>query len=207
MTTTAAGFTRYAGSRINRVEDARLLRGHGTYVDDIVRPGMLHACFVRSPLARGRIVVIDTAEAVALPGVHAVFVAEDLNPGVHEQWHARFGPDVTGDAATPLAEDEVRFVGDPVALVVAENRYIAEDACELVVVDYEPLPRHRRLRCRRRKPRCSSTRPTASNVIHDDGAPASPALEEAFAAAAHVVGGDDPPAGLRRRCRSRPVAS
>ncbi len=70
--TTAA---RYAGTRVHRVEDARLLTGHGTFVDDIVRPGMLHACFVRSPFARARINGIDTSAALALPGVHAVFVA------------------------------------------------------------------------------------------------------------------------------------
>jgi len=187
VTTTTAGFTRYAGSRINRVEDARLLRGHGTYVDDIVRPGMLHASFVRSPLARGRIVSIDTAEARALAGVRAVFVAGDLNPGMHEQWHSQLGPDSPETPRPPLAEDEVRYVGDPVALVVADNRYIAEDACERVVVDYEPLP-----------PIVDYVAAIESevlvheaygnNVIHDDGAPASAALKEAFAAAAHVVG-------------------
>jgi carbon-monoxide dehydrogenase large subunit len=185
VTTTSAGFTRYTGSRIPRVEDPRLLCGRGTYVDDIERPGMLHACFVRSPLARGRIVSIDVAAARALPGVHAVFTAADLNPGVHEQWHSQLGPASPETPRPPLAEDEVRFVGDPVALVVADNRYLAEDACELVVVEYEPLPAivdyvaavdsdvlvhagH------------------GSNVVHDDGAPASE-LEPVFAEAAHVV--------------------
>src|SRR3546814_4575990 len=81
MTTVAAGFTRYTGSRVHRVEDSRLLRGRGTFVDDISRPGMLHACFVRSYEARGRIVSIDADEARALPGVQAVFVAGDLQPG------------------------------------------------------------------------------------------------------------------------------
>ena len=185
MTTPSAGFTRYTGSRIPRVEDPRLLSGRGTYVDDVVRPGMLHACFVRSSLARGRIVSIDTTEARALPGVRAVFVAEDLNPGVHEQWHSQLGSASPETPRPPLAEGEVRFVGDPVALVVADSRYIAEDACDLVVVEYEPLPAvvdyiaavdsdvlvHEDY---------------GSNVIHDDGAPAS-TLDDVFAAAAHVV--------------------
>ncbi len=132
--------TRYAGTRVPRVEDTRLLTGHGTFVDDIVRPGMLHACFVRSPFARARIVGIDASAALALPGVRAVFTAADLNPEVKEAWHAVAGKDVPDTPRPPLAEGEARFVGDPVALVVAENRYVAEDAVELVDVDYEPLP-------------------------------------------------------------------
>src|SRR3546814_6896571 len=91
---------------------------------------MLHVCFVRSYEARGRIVSIDADEARALPGVHAVFVAGDLNPGVHEQWHSQLGPASPETPRPPLAEGEVRFVGDPVALVIAESRYIAEDASE-----------------------------------------------------------------------------
>ena len=74
----------YAGTRVARVEDTRLLTGHGTFVDDITRPGMLHACFVRSPFARARINGIDTSAALALPGVRAVFTADDLNPEVKE---------------------------------------------------------------------------------------------------------------------------
>jgi carbon-monoxide dehydrogenase large subunit len=75
-----AGAARYAGSRVHRVEDARLLTGRGTYVDDVQLPAMLHACFVRSPYARARIVDIDPSEALTLAGVRAVFVAADLNP-------------------------------------------------------------------------------------------------------------------------------
>ena len=101
---------------------------------------MLHACFVRSPFARARINGIDTSAALALPGVHAVFTAADLNPDVKEAWHAVAGKDIPDTPRPPLAEGEVKFVGDPVALVVAESRYIAEDAVELVDVDYEPLP-------------------------------------------------------------------
>ena len=85
--TITEGSARYAGARVPRVEDARLLTGHGTYVDDVQRPGMLHACFVRSPFARARIGSIDTSAAAQLAGVHAVFTAADLNPGIHEQWY------------------------------------------------------------------------------------------------------------------------
>jgi aerobic carbon-monoxide dehydrogenase large subunit len=131
---------RYAGTRVQRVEDTRLLTGRGTFVDDVSRPGMLHACFVRSPFARARIDSIDSAAALALPGVRAVFVAADLNACVKEAWHAIAGKDVPDTPRPPLADGEAKFVGDPVALVVAESRYIAEDAAELVEVDYQPLP-------------------------------------------------------------------
>ncbi|OCB50059.1 xanthine dehydrogenase [Mycobacterium malmoense] len=131
---------RYAGTRVQRVEDGRLLTGRGSFVDDISRPGMLHACFVRSPFARARINGIDASAALELPGVRAVFTAADLNPGVHEAWHAVAGKDVPDTPRPPLAEGEAKFVGDPVALIVAESRYVAEDALELVDVDYEPLP-------------------------------------------------------------------
>jgi len=132
--------TRYAGTRVPRVEDNRLLTGRGTFVDDVTRPGMLHACFVRSPFARAKINGIDAAAALALPGVRAVFTASDLNPDVKEAWHAVAGKDIPDTPRPPLAEGEVKFVGDPVAVVVADSRYIAEDAVELVDVDYEPLP-------------------------------------------------------------------
>lgn len=138
-TDAAAGTTRYAGARIARVEDPRLLTGRGTFVDDVTLPGMLHACFVRSPFARARITGIDVTEALALPGVRAVFVAADLNPGVRGLWYSITGPDVPASPLPPLADGEVRFVGDPVALVIAASRYVAEDATELVTVDYDPL--------------------------------------------------------------------
>jgi len=134
---TAARFT---GSRVARVEDDRLLTGQGTFVDDVQRPGMLHACFVRSPFARARIESIDASAALELPGVHAVFTAADLHPDVVEPWYSIIGKEVPDTPRPPLAEGEVRFVGDPVAMVVADDRYVAEDAMELVEVDYDPLP-------------------------------------------------------------------
>ncbi len=178
--------TRYVGSRIARVEDARLLTGRGTFVDDIARPGMLHACFVRSPFPRARIRGIDASEALALPGVHAVFVAADLNADVREQWFSMLGQNMPQTPLPPLADGEARFVGDPVALVVAESRAIAEDATELVDVDYEPLtPVIDYVQA------ADSTEVVhadyAGNLVGKMGGPPSPEIEELFAAAAHVV--------------------
>jgi carbon-monoxide dehydrogenase large subunit len=182
------GAARYTGTRVNRVEDARLLTGRGVFVDDISLPGMLHACFVRSPFPRAAIRGIDTSAALALPGVHAVFTAADINRDVKEQWHSSLGPASPETPRPPLAEDEVRFAGDPVALVVAENRYIAEDAADLVDVDYEPLPAV--------VDYMSAEQDTAplvhaghgSNLIGAMGGLPASALEDVFAAAAHVVG-------------------
>jgi carbon-monoxide dehydrogenase large subunit len=182
-----AGATRYAGARVARVEDARLLTGHGTFVDDISLPGMLHACFVRSPVARAVIRSIDVAAARALPGVHAVFTAADLNPHMVEQWHTSVGPKSPETPRPPLADDEVRFVGDPVALVIAVDRYVAEDATELVEVDYDPLVAVVDYATAGSNDDLVH-RAHGSNVIGQvPGLPAS-ALEETFASAAHVAG-------------------
>jgi carbon-monoxide dehydrogenase large subunit len=177
---------RYVGARVHRVEDTRLLTGRGTFVDDISLPGMLHACFVRSPFARAAIGPIDTAAALALPGVRFVFTAGDLNPDVKEQWHTAIGPASPETPRPPLAEGEARFAGDPVALVVAESRYMAEDATELVDVEYEPL-----------SPVVDYTEAArAEALVHENhgsnvvgeiaGLPIS-ALDDEFASAAHVV--------------------
>ncbi|WP_102141549.1 xanthine dehydrogenase family protein molybdopterin-binding subunit [Mycobacterium hubeiense] len=186
MTSQSSGTvaTRYAGTRVQRVEDGRLLTGHGTFVDDVTRPGMLHACFVRSPFARAKINGIDASAALAMPGVHAVFTAEDLNPDVKEAWHAVAGKDIPDTPRPPLADGEAKFVGDPVAIVVAENRYIAEDAIELVDVDYEPLPAVADFR----------KAVNAEVVVHEaypdnvaGGMAGAPPDEETFNTAAHVV--------------------
>ncbi len=133
------GSARYAGARVHRVEDSRLLTGQGTYLDDVSLPEMVHAYFVRSPYPRARLQAIDTSRALALEGVLAVFTAADLNPDVKEQWHTAVGPESPETPRPPLAWEEVRFVGDPVALVVASTRYLAEDAGDLVEVEYDPL--------------------------------------------------------------------
>jgi aerobic carbon-monoxide dehydrogenase large subunit len=131
--------SRYVGARVQRVEDLRILTGNSCYVDDVVLPGTLHAWFVRSPYARAAIRGIDTSAALAHPGVRFVFTAADLNPDAKEQWHTAMGPGPE-TPRPPLADGEARFVGDPVALVVAESRALAEDGAELVDVDYEALP-------------------------------------------------------------------
>ncbi|MCU1430762.1 MAG: xanthine dehydrogenase [Actinomycetia bacterium] len=135
----AAG--RFVGQSVLRREDARLLTGHGSYVDDIVLPGMLHVAFVRSDIARGRITRVDVEAARALDGVHAVLTSDDLNPRVESvQMQPTMLASMPGAPLRPLANGDVRFVGEPIVLVVADSRYIAEDACDLVEVDIEQLP-------------------------------------------------------------------
>ncbi|MFM8305126.1 MAG: xanthine dehydrogenase family protein molybdopterin-binding subunit, partial [Actinomycetota bacterium] len=124
------------GNAVPRVEDPALLAGRGRYVDDLPLPGALHAHFVRSPVAHGRIVSVDTREAQAMPGVVAVYTASDL--GLAPYWV--FFPIHPAEARQPLADGKVAFVGDPVAVVIAESRTAAVDAAEAVVVDYDALP-------------------------------------------------------------------
>jgi CO/xanthine dehydrogenase Mo-binding subunit len=129
----------YIGSRIKRKEDLRLLRGIGKYVGDIYRPGMVHAAILRSTHAHARLLKIDANAALKLPGVIGVLTAADM-PGV-KTIPMRTGviPGLERSQQTPIATTKVRYVGDPVALVVAVNRYIAEDALELIEVEYRPL--------------------------------------------------------------------
>jgi carbon-monoxide dehydrogenase large subunit len=130
---------RYVGASVHRVEDSRILTGRGRYVDDVRLPGMLHAAFLRSPLAHARITRIDVDGARRLQGVVAVFTGHEIAAVTKP---VQVNPTIAGfrsPAYTPLATDRVRFVGDPVAIVVADSRYIAEDACELIEVDYDPL--------------------------------------------------------------------
>src|ERR1700730_17132939 len=163
---------RYTGASIKRSEDPRILTGAGRYVDDVKLPGMLHAAFVRSPMAHARVLSVDVLAARGLPGglcgafvrspmPHARVLSVDVSaaralPGVVSVLTGADleamtvpGPDalmaLMGWAGptpefTLLATDKVRFMGDPVAIVIAENRYLAEDGCELVEVDYDDLP-------------------------------------------------------------------
>jgi len=129
------------GAPVERIEDARLLRGQGRYLDDLRLPGLLHVAFVRSSHAHARIVRIDAGQALDLPGVHAVFTAADLGPlAAKPMPQPAPSPLITqGFTQPPLATDEVCYVGEPIAVVVADDRYIAEDAAALVEVDYEGL--------------------------------------------------------------------
>ncbi|HWS47869.1 MAG TPA: xanthine dehydrogenase family protein molybdopterin-binding subunit [Acidimicrobiia bacterium] len=128
---------RFVGQSVQRVEDPRLLTGHGRYVDDVTVPGMLHCAFVRSDVARGSIVRVDASAARALEGVVAVLTADDLN-GHAGSMQPTILLTMAGAPLRPIAGGDVRFVGEPVALVVAESRYVAEDAAELVDVEIDP---------------------------------------------------------------------
>lgn len=136
---------RYMGERTLRLEDARLLTGRALFVDDVELPGMLHAAFLRSDDAHGTLVSIDASAARKRPGVVAVFTAADLG----DYWQPGPllvpPPPVPGlvfHAATqgPLVRDKIRHCGEPLAMVIAESRYIAEDALEDIVVEVDPLP-------------------------------------------------------------------
>ena len=134
---------RYTGASIKRSEDPRILTGAGRYVDDIKLPGMLHAAFVRSPLAHAHVLSVDVSAAQALPGVVAVLTGADLEAMTVQAPDPLLALFSTGGPTpefTLLATDKVRFMGDPVAIVIAESRYLAEDGCELVEVEYDDLP-------------------------------------------------------------------
>jgi aerobic carbon-monoxide dehydrogenase large subunit len=137
--------TRYFGERIKRNEDPRLLTGQGLYVDDVDLPRMLHAAFLRSPYAHAKINNIDVSQALRRAGVVAIYTANDLG----DYWKP--GPllvspppvkDIIFNERTQvaLARDKVKFAGEPVVMVLAESRYVAEDALAEIQIDYEPLP-------------------------------------------------------------------
>lgn len=135
----------FMGARVTRREDPNLVTGKGKYTGDIQLEGMLHMAMVRSPYAHARIKSIDTSAALAMPGVIAVYTGADINP--HMAKVLPVGVDLNGAGYSDghptdrpvLTVDKARCVGDPVALVVAESRYIAADAVEAVMVDFEPL--------------------------------------------------------------------
>jgi len=190
MTTTPVSpvAARYLGQSVTRKEDQRLLTGHGLYVDDVKMVGALHAAFLRSDLARAAITRLDASAARDLPGVVAVYTWHDFNGLPGPAYHAMLGDELV--VPPPLATTDVRYVGDPVAIVVAESRYLAEDACEAIEVDYEP-----------QQPVVDYRAAAADtdNIVHagwglESNAMAavpfmalSPDLDDAFADAAHVV--------------------
>src|SRR5881398_2398144 len=122
------------GESIKRKEDGRFLRGKGNYLDDIELPAMLHMVILRSPRAHARINSVDTAAASAMPGVIAVVTGELM-----AQHKLAWMPTLSYDTQAVLATDKVRFQGQEVAAVIAEDPYVAKDALELIEVDYEPL--------------------------------------------------------------------
>jgi len=136
---------KYIGKRVQRNEDPRLLTGQALFVDDVDLPGMLHAAFLRSDYAHARLKSVDMSAARQRPGVVAVYTAEDMG----KDWKP--GPPLVSPPPTvedvlfhsrtqvPLVKDKVRFAGEPIAVVIADSRYIAEDALEDIIVDLEPL--------------------------------------------------------------------
>jgi carbon-monoxide dehydrogenase large subunit len=131
---------KFVGDRHLRKEDPRLLTGHGRYVGDIVLPGLLHVAIVRSPHAHARIVRVDTSRAREHPGVVDVVTFADLGAAGRPLPIVPPHPELQGHNFSMLADGRARFVGEPIAAVVADTRYAAEDARELVEIEYEPLP-------------------------------------------------------------------
>ncbi|HUF97233.1 MAG TPA: xanthine dehydrogenase family protein molybdopterin-binding subunit, partial [Ilumatobacter sp.] len=186
--TSATPAARYIGQSVTRKEDQRLLTGHGQYVDDITLPGLLHAAFVRSDIARGAITRVDADAARALPGVVAVYTWSDFHGGFGASWHAMLGEELM--VPPPLAITDVRHVGDPIAIVVATSRYIAEDACDLIEVDIDAQDAVVEF---------STAAEDTDNLVHAGWGlttnammavpftPMSPDLDQAFDDAAHVV--------------------
>jgi carbon-monoxide dehydrogenase large subunit len=137
--------TRLFGQRILRTEDPRLLRGEALFIDDFVFPDTLHVAIVRSMHAHAAQLRVDVAAARAFPGVTAVYTADDLGALMKPGPVLVPPPPIPGSTfnartQTPLAKGKLRFVGEPIAVIVASSRYVAEDAAELVVVDADPLP-------------------------------------------------------------------
>ena len=130
----------FVGSPIERLEDFRFLTGRGQYVDDLTLDGVLHAVILRSTVAHGRIRAIDTKAARARPGVRAVITAADIGDVPKIPLRQEPLPQLKRYEQPVIAHDKVRYVGEPIAVVVADNAAIAEDALEAIVVDIEPLP-------------------------------------------------------------------
>src|SRR6476620_11227754 len=177
---------RFIEQAVARTEDPRLLTGRGRYIADVVFGGASDAAFLRSEVARGRIVRLDAQAARSAPGVRAVYTAADLNPLVHDTSVAGL-PDAPYPPKYCLAENDVRFVGDPIAIVIAENRYLAEDAVELIDIDVEPQQPVLDVDAARNgdgtmvHPEIGTNTPQVIPLFGD------PDLEQAFSDAAHVV--------------------
>jgi aerobic carbon-monoxide dehydrogenase large subunit len=176
------------GSRVLRLEDDALLRGKGRFIDDIAVPGVLHAAFVRSPHAHAAIRGLAKDAALALPGAHAVLTLDDLSPVMAKRRmlrHSNSGTPLDKMWAFALADREVSFVGEPVAIVIADSRYIAEDAAALVEVDYDVLPAS--IDCRKAVERGGPTirRELSSNIVTNYNVGFGDA-DATFRAAAHV---------------------
>ena len=179
---------RFVGQSVQRKEDVRLLTGKGTFVDDVKLPNLVHATFVRSDVARARILRLDVEDARRAPGVIAVLTAAELNGRLAGTMLPSLyvGVPVKVSPIRPLAVDDVRFVGDLVALVIAVDRYVAEDAAELVEIEYETLvPVVDYEQAAAHAERVHVEEP--SNVAAFATSPPDPGVEAAFRDAATVV--------------------
>ncbi len=135
-----SGINTYVGSPIERVEDFRMLRGEGQYVGDLALPGMWHGAVLRSPMAHGRIRSLDVAEALKVPGVHAIVTAADVGPDIPIIPFRRPNTLAAAFRQPVIARDIVRYVGEPIAFVLADSAEEAEDALQEIAFDIEPLP-------------------------------------------------------------------
>jgi carbon-monoxide dehydrogenase large subunit len=175
------------GTRVRRIEDQALLRGHARFVDDIVSPGVRSAAFVRSPHPHALIRGIDASTARALPGIVAVLTLDDLAPVLKLRRMMRVsnsGTRLEHSWPFALADGEVSFVGEPVAIVIADDRYLAEDAAALVAVDYDVLPAA--ADCREAAGAPGVRRELGSNQVISYKVGFGD-VEAAFAKAAHIV--------------------
>ncbi|WP_028933945.1 xanthine dehydrogenase family protein molybdopterin-binding subunit [Pseudonocardia spinosispora] len=177
----------WVGASVPRREDPRLLTGRGRFVDDIALPGMLHAQFVRSPLAHARITSVDLSEVRAVPGVVAAYAAKDLDLGDITALLDRPAHEFVATDMPVLAHDKVRFVGEPIAIVIARDPYAVEDGVEAAIVEYDDLD-----------PITSDTEALApdaplvhanapANTLVDVSLFATEGIDEIFATADHVV--------------------
>ena len=132
---------RYVGESVNRLEDQRFLVGDGKFVDDVSLPGMTHMAILRSPHAHARIKTIDLSAAQKMPGIIDVFAAGDIKIDIPEI-PLRLAPFKGFEKflQKPIAVDKVRYVGEPIAVIIAENRYLAEDALAEITLDFDILP-------------------------------------------------------------------
>lgn len=178
---------RYVGASVPRREDPRLLTGRGAFVDDVAVPGMLHVAFFRSDVARGGIRHLDVSAARAVPGVHAVLTADDLNPDVGPMNPTLFPSAAPHAPVRPLAAGDVRFVGEPVAIVVAESRAIAEDGCDAIDADYEAWPAVVDYETAAEDLDNIVHPELGSNVAAEIAAAPDPELDEILATAPHVI--------------------
>ena len=182
-----------SGQAVRRLEDRPLLAGSGRFTNDEALPGQAHLVFLRSPHAHARIASIDTSAALAMPGVVAILTGEDvaaagLKPlGVALPFKRPDGSDLAAPPRPILAHGLVRFVGEPVAAIIAESAAAARDAAEAIMVDYEELPAVTNLR-EAIAPGAPQLWPAAgNNIVAETRYGDQAAVEAAFAKAAHVV--------------------